>query len=244
MSELLAKEREVVVPGQVLANGIDYIPGNGTYRHDDKVLANRLGILSVEGKVLKTMPLAGRYMPKKDDVIIGRVDDILMSGWRLEINSPYSAVLPLKDASFDFIAKGADLTKYFKLDDYVVVKITQVTSQNLVDVTAKGQGLRKLRGGRVIKVNPQKVPRIIGKKGSMVSMLKRATDCKVIVGQNGFVWIEGSPEMEVITVKALRKIETESHYSGLTESLKGFLEKETGKKIEDDAPENNDQKVN
>ena len=243
MSELLAKEREVVVPGQVLANGIDYIPGNGTYRHNDKVLANRLGILSVEGKVLKTMPLAGRYMPKKDDVIIGRVDDILMSGWRLEINSPYSAVLPLKDASFDFIAKGADLTKYFKLDDYVVVKITQVTSQNLVDVTAKGQGLRKLRGGRVIKVNPQKVPRIIGKKGSMVSMLKRATDCKVIVGQNGFVWIEGSPEMEVITVKALRKIETESHYSGLTESLKGFLEKETGKKIED-APENNDQKVN
>ncbi len=244
MSELLAKEREVVVPGQVLANGIDYIPGNGTYRHDDKVLANRLGILSVEGKVLKTMPLAGRYMPKKDDVIIGRVDDILMSGWRLEINSPYSAVLPLKDASFDFIAKGADLTKYFKLDDYVVVKITQVTSQNLVDVTAKGQGLRKLRGGRVIKVNPQKVPRIIGKKGSMVSMLKRATDCKVIVGQNGFVWIEGSPEMEVIIVRAIRKIETESHYSGLTESLKGFLEKETGKKIEDDAPENNDQKVN
>ncbi len=243
MSELLAKDKEVVVPGQVLAKGMDYIPGQGTYRLKDDVLANRLGMVSVEGKVLKTTPLAGRYIPRKDDVIIGRVDDILMSGWRLEINSPYSAVLPLKDASFDFIAKGADLTKYFKLDDFVVIKITQVTSQNLVDVTAKGQGLRKLRGGRVIKVNPQKVPRIIGKKGSMVSMLKKATDCKVIVGQNGFVWIEGAPEMEVIIVRALRKIEEESHQSGLTDRLKGFLEKETGKKIED-APENNDQKVN
>jgi exosome complex RNA-binding protein Rrp4 len=60
-----------------------------------------------------------------------------------DINCPYSAVLPLKDASFDFIAKGADLTRYFNLEDYVMIKITNVTSQNLIDVTAKGPGLKK-----------------------------------------------------------------------------------------------------
>lgn len=232
MGELIAKDKDVVVPGQVIAKGMDFLPSQGTYRLREDVLANKLGILSVEGKVLKTIPIAGRYLPRKNDVIIGKVNDILMSGWRLDINSPYSAVLPLKDASFDFIAKGADLTKYFKLEDYAVAKITNVTSQNLVDITVKGPGLRKLKGGRVLKVSPHKVPRIIGKKGSMVSMIKSSTDCKVIVGQNGWVWIEGEPAMEVIVSSVLKKIQAEGHIPGLTERVKTYLEEKTGKKID------------
>ncbi|MBN2053226.1 RNA-binding protein [Candidatus Woesearchaeota archaeon] len=230
--KLLVKEKDVVVPGEVLASGMSYLPGNGTYRLNDNIMANRLGLLVIDGKVLKSLPLAGRYLPRKYDVIIGKVIDILMSGWRLEINSPYSAVLPLKDASFAYIPKGADLTRYFELEDYAVVKITNVTSQNLVDVTCKGPGLHKIKGGRIIYVNTNKVPRIIGKKGSMVSMIKRATDCKVIVGQNGIAWISGEPEMEVITVNAIKMIEEHSHISGLTDKIKEYLEKATGRKIE------------
>jgi len=230
--KLLVKDKDVVVPGEVLAQGMNYLPGQGTYRYNDKIIANRLGLLTIEGKVLKTMPLAGRYLPKKNDIIIGRVIDILISGWKLDINSAYPAVLPLKDATFGYIAKGADLTKYFELDDYVVVKITNVTSQNLVDVTCKGQGLHKLKGGRIIKVNTHKVPRIIGKKGSMVSLIKKATGCKIIVGQNGTTWISGEPEMEVVTVNAIKMIEEQAHKSGLTDKVKSYLEKATGKKIE------------
>lgn len=229
--KLLVKDKDVVVPGEVLAIGMHYLPGQGTYRLNDKILANRLGLMTIEGKVLKTIPLAGRYLPKKNDVVIGKVIDILMSGWRLEINSPYSAVLPLKDASFNYIPKGADLTRYFELEDYVVTKITNVTSQNLVDVTCKGPGLFKLKGGRIINVNTHKVPRIIGKKGSMVSMIKKATDCKIIVGQNGIAWLSGEPEMEVIAVNAIRLIEEQSHISGLTEKVKAYLEKATGRKL-------------
>lgn len=223
MSELLVKDKEVVVPGQVLAKGMDFLPSHGTYRLEENVIANRLGIISVEGKVLKSSPLAGRYLPKRDDVIIGKVNDILMSGWRFDINGPYSAVLPLKEGSFDFIAKGADLTKYFALEDYAVIKITNVTSQNLVDVTVKGQGLRRLKGGRVIKVNPQKVPRLIGKKGSMVTLIKEKTGCKIIVGQNGLIWLQGEPEGEVKAFKAVRKVEEESHIPGLTKRMEDFL---------------------
>jgi exosome complex component RRP4 len=163
-----------------------------------------------------------------------------MSGWRFDINAPYSAVLPLKDASFDFIPKGVDLSKYFSLDDYAVLKITNVTSQNLVDVTAKGAGLKRLRGGIVLKVNSQKVPRIIGKKGTMVSLIKRATDCKIIVGQNGLVWIDGEPEMEVLAIAAVKKVEAESHLQGVTESVKAYLEEKLGKAIPD-APEREEQ---
>jgi exosome complex component RRP4 len=230
-AELLVKDKEVVVPGQILAKGMGYLPSHGTYRSNDHIIANRLGLLVIEGKVLKSIPLAGRYMPKKNDVIIGKVIDIMLNGWRIEMNCPYTAVLTMKDATFSYISKGSDLSKYFALEDYIVAKIVNVTGQNLVDVSMKGPGLRKLREGRIIKINPYKVPRVIGKKGSMVSMIKNATGCRITVGQNGLVWISGEPDMEIIAVQAMHIVEKESHKAGLTEKIKDYLEKATGKKI-------------
>jgi exosome complex component RRP4 len=231
-STLLVKDKDVVTPGEVLAEGMEYLPSQGTYRKDERIYANQTGLLTIEGKVLKTIPLAGGYMPRKYDVVIGKVIDILMTGWRLDINCPYSAVLPLKDATFDYIKKGADLTSFFDLDEYVVCKIIQVTSQNLIDVSMKGPGLKKLSGGRIIKVNAAKVPRLIGKRGSMVSMLKNATKCDIVVGQNGRVWLTGEPKDEILAVTTIRKIEREGHVPGLTERIQQFLSKETGTKVE------------
>ena len=68
--KLLVKDKDIVVPGEVLAKGMSYLPGYGTFRDNDNVIANRLGLLTVDGKVLKTVPLAGRYLPKKNDTII------------------------------------------------------------------------------------------------------------------------------------------------------------------------------
>jgi exosome complex component RRP4 len=93
----------------------------------------------------------------------------------------------------------------------------------------KGPGLRKLRGGRVIEVNTNKVPRIIGKQGSMVMMIKDATRCNISVGQNGLIWIDGEPMSELLAIQAISKIEKESHLSGLTDKIKEFLEN-SGKK--------------
>ncbi|MEM3127113.1 MAG: KH domain-containing protein, partial [Candidatus Woesearchaeota archaeon] len=154
--------------------------------------------------------------------------DILMNGWRIDTNTAYPAMLSLKDASIGFIRKGEDLSRIYDIGDYVVVQVTNVTSQNLVDVSMRGPGLRKLIGGRVITINSNKVPRIIGSKGSMVSMIKEYTGCRIIVGQNGWVWILGNPESEILAVKTIEKIENEAHMQGLTDRIKDFLEKETG----------------
>ena len=229
--DLKVKDREIVTPGDVLAEGMGYLPSKGTYRHDNKIVAERLGVISIEGKVLKLIPLTGAYHPKVGDKVIGKVIDIMMSGWRLNIRGAYSAVLTLKDATSDFIPKGADLTQYFKLKDLIMSKITNVTSQKLIDVSMKGPGLRKLHGGRIIEVGTHKVPRIIGKEGSMVSMIKDATGCNILVGQNGRVWIDGEPDKEVLAVKAIEKVVSESHLPGLTDRMKAFLEKESGKKL-------------
>ncbi len=240
MSELLIQEREIVVPGQILAKGMEYLPSHGTYRKDEQIIASRVGVAIIDGKVIRSIPLAGKYLPKRNDIIIGKVIDILSMGWRVEFNSPYSGLIPIKDGTFEFIPRGADLSRYFDIGDYFVGRITNVSGQNLVDVSVKGQGLYKLRDGRTIKVNTNKVPRIIGKKGSMVSMIKRATGCKITVGQNGLVWLLGEPAMEFIAVQAIRKIEEESHIPGLTDRVKEFLEEKTGQPIPEHHSQNDD----
>lgn len=224
-TSLKVKDKDIVTPGDVLAEGMTYLPSQGTYRNGNFVIATRLGLIRIDGKVIKIIPLSGNYLPKKGDVIIGIVRDINFSGWSIKTNSAYQAMLSMKDASDDFIRRGADLTKYYDIGDYIVTKIYNVTSQNLIDLTMKGPGLRKIQGGRILEVAPTKVPRIIGKQGSMVSMIKKASNCNIIVGQNGIVWIKGlNPEDEIITVETIKKIEAESHIAGLTDKIKKFLE--------------------
>jgi exosome complex component RRP4 len=230
--ELRAKERDIVVPGEVLAEGMGFLPSKGTYRDDKAIRAGRLGMVALEGKVIKLIPLSGVYLPKVGDKVIGRIIDVLMTGWRIDLRGPYSAVLGLKDATAEFIPRSADLTQYYGLGDAVLCKIITVTSQRLVDVTMKGPGLRKLKGGRIIEISPNKVPRVVGKEGSMALMIKNATGCNIQIGQNGLIWIEGQPEAELVAVESIRKIEAEAHLPGLTERMKAFLEQKLGKPVE------------
>lgn len=225
MSDIKINDKEIAVPGETLAVGMDVLPGSGTYREGEKIMANRLGLAAIDGRTIKLIPLSGRYMPKTGDTIICKVIDVGFNGWRLDTNSAYSAMLSMKDATSEFIQRGANLTQYYDLGDYIVCKIVNVTSQKLIDVTMKGPGLRKLKGGRIIEVDSNKVPRIIGKQGSMVMMVKDATKCNISVGQNGLIWIDGEPMNELLAIQTISKIEKESHMSGLTEKIKEYLEK-------------------
>ena len=85
------KEKDIVVPGEALAEGMDYLPGSGTYRLDDKIIAKKLGLVNISGRAIKLVSLSGRYLPKYGDKIICKVTDITISGWIMDINSAYSA---------------------------------------------------------------------------------------------------------------------------------------------------------
>ena len=171
MGEICVKDRSVVVPGQVIATGMDYLPGHAVYRDGEDLVAMRLGLVGVKGRLLKITPLTGVYVPKADDLVIGHVVGTTMSSWRIDIGWAYEVNLSVRDGSSEFIERGADLTKYYAVGDYVMVQITNVISAKLVDVSMKGPGLRKLGVGRVITVTPAKVPRIIGRQGSMISLI-------------------------------------------------------------------------
>ena len=223
MTALKIQEKQLVIPGEVLAEGMDYLPGENTYREDDKIYSKVLGLANISGRVLKVTNLAGPYVPKMGDKIIGRVIDITMSGWRVDTNTAYSAMLNVRDASSRFIKKEEDLSQILAIGDYVVVNITNVTSQNLIDVSMRDPGLHKISGGRIIAVNCQKVPRVIGKQGSMISLIKEKTGCEITVGQNGLVWIKGTPEGEYKAEQAIKLVEQKSHLEGLTNKVEQFL---------------------
>src|SRR3989344_3327146 len=224
MSNISVHERDIVIPGEVLAEGMDYLPGENTYRENEKIYSKSLGLVSISGRVLKVTPLSGPYVPKIDDKITGKVIDITMSGWRIDTNTAYSALLNVRDATTRFVKKEEDLSQILAIGDYVVVRIVNVTSQNLIDVTMKEPGLYKVSGGRIMEINSQKVPRVIGKQGSMISLIKTKTGCEVTVGQNGLVWVKGTPEGELKAEQAIKLVEEKSHLEGLTDRVGKFLE--------------------
>ena len=143
MSELLKKEREIVIPGEILAKGMDFLPGENSYRENDNIYSKALGLVYVSGRVIKITPLSGPYIPMVGDRVIGRVTDITMTGWRINTGIAYSGILNVKDATTRFIKKGEDLSKIIAIGDYVIVHAGFAI--NKIDETAALQTLEDLR---------------------------------------------------------------------------------------------------
>jgi exosome complex component RRP4 len=85
-------------------------------------------------------------------------------------------------------------------------------------------GLGKIRDGLIVRVNPHRVPRIIGKEGSMISLIKEATGCNITVGQNGLIWIRGEGiDNKLFAKQAIDFIIENTTSEGLTEKVEGWL---------------------
>lgn len=223
-SELLVKERQLVIPGETLAKGLDFLPSSGCYREDNEIKAKLLGLVRLKDRFIGIIPLAGVYVPKLGDGVIGFVEDMQSTLWVLDINSPYDAILPLGEAVGEYIdLNKTDISIYYDIGDVVYAKVLSVSKTKSVVLTMNDQRSRKLMSGRILKITPSKVPRLIGKEGSMIELIKNKTKCQIIVGQNGIVWIKG--EKESLASKAILTIENESHISGLTDKISAMLDK-------------------
>ena len=51
-SKLLVKERQLVIPGDTLANGIDFLPGSGSYRENKDIKSKFLGLTKIKDRLL------------------------------------------------------------------------------------------------------------------------------------------------------------------------------------------------
>ena len=214
-------ERKLVIPGETIVSGDDYLPGDFTRKEGDDIIATRYGLAETSGRVVKIIPVSGVFEPRRGNTIIGRVADINFSGWSIEIGGPYSAFLPLAECP-RFINRN-NIEEFANVGDVVNAKIWSV-KRGSVDLTLKSRGLGVLEGGRIIRINPHKVPRVIGKEGSMINLIKDSTKTEINVGQNGYMWIKGDIDGEKKAEDAINLIVQESASEGLTEKIERFLE--------------------
>ena len=214
-------KREIVIPGEEIISGAEYLPGDGTRREGNKIIASRFGLTDISGRLIKIIPLSGVYIPRPGNVVIGRVVDITFNGWLLDIKAPYSSFLPVSEAP-RFIR--GDLSEFYDIGDMIVCKVDSVKRKG-IDLTAKLRGLGKLEDGMIIFINSNKVPRVIGREGSMVKIIKDNTKCDIVVGQNGVVWIKGeNVDSELKAKDAINYVVNKSYIEGLTDKVKEWFE--------------------
>jgi len=221
-------KREIVVPGETIVTGEDYLPSDGTRREGEDVKANRYGLSELQGRVVKVIPIFGAFVPRRNNVIIGKVAEITFNGWLLDIEAAGSAFLGLDECP-RFINRY-EMDQFLNIGDVVAAKITSVKAKG-IDMSIKGRGLGKLEGGFIFKVIPSRVPRVIGREGSMITLIKEKTGCNITVGQNGWVWIRGDEiQKELLARKAVEFVTEKAYVEGLTDKMETWFDDQEKKK--------------
>jgi len=224
---LFYERKQLVTPGDLLAEG-DYLAGENTYRDNDKIYASIVGLVDYDVRKIHVVALKAFYVPSVEDIVIGKIVEVGTGGWTVDINAPYPAMLRASDVlDRPFKPRTSDLPSIFDVGDLVIAKILAYDRTRDPLLTVSEPGLGKIMRGQLVEITPTKIPRVIGRKGSMISMIKKETACQITIGQNGLILISGkTPEDERLAVMALHKIEEESHTSGLTDRVTEMLRKE------------------
>ncbi|MBU2100261.1 hypothetical protein KKB11_03445, partial [Candidatus Micrarchaeota archaeon] len=187
--------KKIVVPGELITEQRKKM-GEHVYSFNGKIYSDVIGITDNESAFASVVPLKGCYIPKYGDIVIGLVVTELFSGFLVDIGS-FSLCFMSKEGIREPLKRGS----------VVSVRVSKVNELNEADLSEP----RVFYGGEIYSISPVKVPRIIGKNGSMLEVLRRGTNTNFIVGRNGRVWAKGGNTK--LLFRAIKKIEQEAHTS-------------------------------
>ncbi|MGY5141348.1 MAG: exosome complex RNA-binding protein Rrp4 [Candidatus Nitrosopumilus sp. Bin_571-38] len=218
-------KRKYVIPGDVITTG-PFRPEQNVILEGDKIISTTIGISEIYDDSVRVLTLTGKYIPKIDDLVIGKINSHTSLSWELDINSCYVGFLPAQDVfGRDFSAHADELSSKLKTGDLVAARIANFDRTRDPLVTISDRDLGKIDSGVLVKISPSKVPRLIGKKGSMIQMIEMATDAAVTIGQNGWVVIScESPEGLLKAKKAIEMVNEKAHVANLTDQIKDMLQ--------------------
>jgi len=242
--------RDVVVPGEVLTEDTkNFLPGRGTIYNSDrsKIISLNIGLKQVKKNYINVIPLRGFYTPRPGDKVIALVVDKNPVKYKCDINAkdfgtlkPKNTIKRGKMGSFRG-GRGGDRgggysrdennTEKFDIGDILIVKILSADRLNKPELTTVGKYLGKRNNGIVITIDPPKIPRVIGRNGSMIKMLKDLTKSNIFVTQNGRIWIKGENiAHERLLIESIQKIAMEAHTVGLTDRMQEYVMNEKKKR--------------
>lgn len=218
-------KRKYVIPGDVVTTG-PFRPEQNVILEGEKIISTAVGISEIYEDSVRVISLTGKYIPKIDDLVIGKVNSHTSLSWELDINSCYVGFLPAQDVfGRDFSAHADELATKLKTGDLVAARIANFDRTRDPLVTISDRDLGAIDSGVLVKISPSKVPRLIGKRGSMIQMIEMATNAAVTIGQNGWVVVScESPEGLLKAKKAIEMVDQKAHVANLTDQIKEMLE--------------------
>lgn len=198
--------KDIVVPGELAYDQPRRF--EGSFVDDGKTFASVVSVRYGD----KIVALKGKYKPLVGDYVVGIVSEQKFAGYEVDLNSPYVGLISSRETREQF--------EVGEVVSSVVRSVDEVNEALLVEP-------RKLYGGRLIEIESVKIPRVIGRNSSMVSMLEQYTRSKIFVGKNGRIYLkDGNVPLAIM---AILKISREAHLQGLTDRMKAFLEQEAAK---------------
>ncbi|TFH01453.1 MAG: RNA-binding protein [Nitrosopumilus sp.] len=218
-------KRKHVIPGDVITTG-PFRPEQNVILEGNKIISTMIGISEIYDDTVKVISLTGKYLPKIDDLVIGKVISHSSLSWELDINSCYVGFLPAQDVfGRDFSAHADELTSKLKSGDLVAARIANSDRTRDPLITIADRDLGKIDSGDLVEISPSKVPRLIGKKGTMIQMIESATNAAITIGQNGWVVVScETPEGLLKAKKAIQMVNEQAHVANLTDQVKEMLE--------------------
>jgi len=221
----LFESRDLVIPGDVLYEG-RIRTGDNTYLRQGKVYASRIGLVEYGRGMVSVITLEAGYNPLVGDTVVGDVVDIELGRWNVDIDASVAAHLNVPDAIDAPFRPDIVMPDILDIGETVVAKVVDLDRWRTPILSILGRDLGKVEEGFTIRITPSKIPRLIGKQGSMVKMILKETGCDILIGQNGRILINGEKrEQEDIAVKVIGKIDREAHTTGLTNRIQEYIKR-------------------
>ena len=218
-------KKRFVLPGDVLTTAPLRLERN-VVLEGKKIISTTIGLSSVFNDSVKVIPLTGIYIPRIDDLVVGIIKTISGNSWFADINSCYQGML----LGQDVFGRGSyptlnDMKERLGKSDLIFAKIVNYDRTREPLISINGQNLGKIDDGELIKISPAKVPRLIGKHGSMIQSIEESTGASITIGQNGWIVVSCEKTNGLLkAIMAIRMVEEQAHVIDLTEKVKKMLQ--------------------
>ncbi len=220
----MSERRKRVIPGDVITSG-SYRADQNTILDGRLIVSTAVGVSEIVDDAVRVIPLTGKYMPRIDDMVVGKVTSHTSLAWELDINSCYVGFLPASDVfGRDFSARSDELASRLKRGDLVAARIANSDRSRDPLLTITDRDLGKIDSGELVEMSASKVPRLIGKRGTMIQMIETQTDSLITVGQNGWVVVACEDPNGLLKAKeAIAMVDRLAHTSNLTDRVREML---------------------
>jgi len=217
-------KKRYVLPGDVITTAPLRLRTNVTLE-GKRILSTAIGLTDVSYDSVRVIPLSGIYLPKVDDLVIGMIKYIHGNSWFADINSCYEGMLLAKDVfGRGSNATLAEMKASLDKSDLILARIANSDRTREPLLSISGQNLGKIDSGELVKISPTKIPRLIGKHGSMIQTIEASTNATITIGQNGLIVVSSNETNGLLkALTAIRMVEEQAHLADLTDKVKKML---------------------